>query len=793
MIRLPAAAFVIVFLLSVGAAGRAATNSGAADPLTFALPTGGTCSVTIAWNPADPFGLSDCLQQAQAASASGTAISVAPKEQCNATGNMSLYAGGYGDGLPATSAPLWEPYYLITDGQGALYISDGFDNRIRKVDRRQVMTTVAGSGPAFVGGYQGDGNPATCARLNIPMGIARDSAGDLYVSDWFDDVIRKIDTNGVISTVAGNSVLGYAGDGGPATAASLGDPFGVAVDSTGNLYIADTGNAVIRKVDTHGTITTIAGTGTSGYSGDGGPATKAQLYAPMSLRLDQSGNLYFAEYGNCVIRKINTAGIISTVAGNGRCGFSGDGGPATQAQLFGPADLSLDSAGNIYISDLVNFRIREVVAQTGAIQTVAGTGRQFGFTQTAGKATATDLLAVLGVAADNAGGFYFSDAFDVFHVDTRGYLSRVAGNNLSYTGDGRPAAIAELNQPQGVAAGGGNVYIADAQANRIRAVNTKTGVASTVAGTSYLGIPFASFGGDGGKATTAFLDHPGSVAADSAGNVYIADTGNDVIRKVNSRGIISTVAGTAPTCSTSFTCTRYPGFAGDGGPATSAQLNGPSAVAVDSAGNLYIADTSNNRIRKVSASGVITTLAGNGQAVCAFLSCVATGDGGPATSATLAAPGGIAVDPAGTVYIGDTADNVIRKVSPAGTISTVAGSGAPGGYTGDGQAAILASLQLPGGVATDGKGDLFIADTANAVVREVTPDGIIQTAVGSGPQVKTGHPNYPVPGYFGTYCGDRGSATGLCLAKPVAVAVDAKNNLYVADPNNARVWKVSAP
>src|SRR5205823_2166414 len=244
-----------------------------------------------------------------------------------------------------------------------------------------------------------------------------------------------------------------------ATAASLAAPFGVAVDAGGNLYIADTGNDVIRKVDTHGTITTVAGTGNAGYSGDGGPATRAQLSVPMSLRFDRNGDLYVAEYGNCVIRKIDTAGIISTVAGDGACGFSGDDGPATRAQLYGPADLSLDSSGDIYISDLVNFRIREVVAKTGVIRTVAGTGRQFGFTQTGGQATTTDLLAVLGVAADDAGGFYFSDAYDVFHVDTRGVLSRVAGNNLSYTGDGRPAVIAELYEPLGVAAGGGNVYI----------------------------------------------------------------------------------------------------------------------------------------------------------------------------------------------------------------------------------------------------------------------------------------------------------------------------------------------
>lgn len=776
---------VALLALASGSAASSATGY----PLTFALPTGGTCTVRVAFDPADPLGLGACAAQAAAAQGSGTTIGIAPAERCNATGAMSLFMGGYGENQPATGAPLWEPYYLIRDGGGNLYVSDTFDNRIRKIDTSGVMHTYAGSGPAYLGGDQGDGQQATCARLYFPMGLARDGAGDIFFSDWFDDVIRKIDPNGVITTVAGNGVRGSTGDGGPATAASLGSPFGVAVHN-GSLYIADSGNNEIRKVAPDGTITTVAGDGNSGYSGDGGPATQAEISVPMSIRFDSQGNLYFAEYDNCVIRKVDTAGIISTVAGTGKCGFSGDGGPATKAQLWGPDDISLDSAGDIYISDLVNFRIREVVASAQTIKTVAGTGLQSGFTRPGGAATSTNLLAALGVAADDNGGFYFTDPFNVFHVGPDGIVHRVGGDDLSYTGDGQPARVAELLQPLGVAAANGTIYVADASANRIRGVSLSTGLASTVAGRSYRGIPFPDYRGDGGPATSAFLDDPSGVAADPAGNVYIADTGNDVIRRISPTGVITTVAGVPPTCTSLFSCVRHPGFSGDGGRATRAELNGPTAVAVDSQGNLYIADTNNQRIREVDTHGIITTIAGNGVAACVDFVCEPTGDGGAATAATLAYPTGVAVFE-GTVYIGDTADNVVRAVSPAGSIATVAGNGFPG-YTGDGGQAVRASLQEPGGLAFDERGDLFIADTVNAVVREVNPFGTIETVAGNGPQVETSHPNYPTPGYFGTYCGDRGAATDLCLAKPTGVAV-ANGKLYIADANNARIWRVTLP
>ena len=321
-------------------------------------------------------------------------------------------------------------------------------------------------------GFSGDGGPATAARLNMSLGgVALDSAGNLYIADLLNERIRKVSPVGTISTYAGNGGYGFWGDGGPATAAQLSLPHGVALDSAGNLYIADSNNHRIRKVTPGGTISTYAGTGTEGFSGDGGPATAAHLDRPDGVALDSAGNLYIADLGNSRIRKVTPGGTISTYAGNGGYGFWGDGGPATAAQLR-PRGMALDPAGNLYIADFGNSRVRKVTPG-GTISTYAGTGTP------------------------------------------------------GFAGDGGPATAAQLSFPQGVALdSAGNLYIADSNNNRIRKV-TPGGTISTYAGTGLQG-----FSGDGGPAIDAQLWFPVGVALDSAGNLYIADQENQRIRKV---------------------------------------------------------------------------------------------------------------------------------------------------------------------------------------------------------------------------------------------------------------------
>ena len=338
---------------------------------------------------------------------------------------------------------------------------------------------------------------------------------------------------GIISTVAGigtniSSGSGYNGDGRAAINAELYWPNGVAIDGIGNLFIADYGNNRIRKIGTNGIITTVAGNGTEGYSGDGGAATNAELYNPTGVAMDRIGNLIISDNGNQRIRKVTTNGIINTVAGTGYVGYFGDGASATNAKLYYPYGIVVDGNGNLFIADKGNNRIRKVTTN-GIIITIAGNG-------------------------------------------TNGYV-----------GDGGTATNAELNQPTGVAVDGiGNVFIADSNNSRIREVATN-GIISTIAGNGYLG-----YCGDGGSAKNAEMWNPSGIASDGIGNLFIADSGNNVIRKISTNGIISTVAGNGTN-----------GYSGDGGPSTSAELT-PNGVSIDSGGNLFIADWRNSRIRKVT-------------------------------------------------------------------------------------------------------------------------------------------------------------------------------------------------
>ena len=314
--------------------------------------------------------------------------------------------GGYaGDGGPALSAEIHNAYNITPDASGNLYIADYANYRVRKVSPTGVITTVAGNGTL---GYSGDGGQATDAQLNCPACVAIDSHGNLYIADMMNSCIRKITPAGIISTVVGNGTRGYSGDGGPATAAQICFVYNVVVDAADNIYIPDEAYSVVRKVNAAGIISTIAGNGTNGNSGDGGPATAAQLSEPWSVALDNSGNVLILDLNANVVRKVNSAGIISTIAGiGGPEGYSGDGGPATAAQIAGATCIIVDHADNIYIADYDNSRIRKINA-AGIITTVVGTGTR-DFAGDGGLATAADINFPTGIALDASNNLYISD------------------------------------------------------------------------------------------------------------------------------------------------------------------------------------------------------------------------------------------------------------------------------------------------------------------------------------------------------------------------------------------------
>jgi uncharacterized protein (TIGR03437 family) len=650
------------------------------------------------------------------------------------TYTISTFAGGgLPVNIPGTTASL-SPGHVAADPAGNLFFVD--QNTVLRLDAATgILTQAAGNGTT---GFSGDNGPATSAQLYFPTGVAVDSAGNLYIADTDNNRIRKV-SNGVITTVVGNGFGGFSGDIGAATSARLANPVGVAVDSAGNLYIADADNNRIRKVS-NGVITTVAGNGLVGFSGDNGPAANAQLNNPFGVAVDSAGNLYITDTGNQRIRKVSN-GVIATVAGNGTAGFSGDNGPAISAKLGTPIGITVDLAGNLYIADRDNNRIRKVAS--GVITTAAGNGTE-GFSGDNGPAANAQLSVPISVAVDSPGNLYIADSYNNrIRKVANGAIATVAGGGTPLGGDG-PALSWQFGDPSGVAVdSAGNLYITDEASNRIWKVSN--GLIAVVAGNGTSG-----FSGDNGPATSAQLDKPIGAAVDSAGNLFIADTGNNRVRKV-ANGMITTVAGNAT-----------PGFSGDNGPATSAQLNVPYGVAVDSDGNLYIADSGNNRIRKV-ASGMVTTVAGNGTP--GF-----SGDGGPATAAVLDQPYGVAVDGAGNLYISDDYfDNRIRKVSN-GVITTVAGNGYPG-FGGDNIPATSTELWEPAGIALDSAGNLFIADLINQRIRKVS-NGVITTVAGNGME---------------GFSGDSGPAFNAQLSRPQGVAVDSSGNVYIADGGNNRI------
>jgi len=649
---------------------------------------------------------------------------------------VTTVAGGYvGDGKPATQASLQFPASVAQDRQGNTYVTDQGAQRIRKVTAAGVISTIAGTG---IAGFSGDGGQARLAQINAPLGITVDALGDIVFADAGNNRVRKITPAGIISTIAGNGTAGYSGDGGPATDASMNVPWGVVHDAAGNLYIADRTNNVVRKVNTAGIISTYAGNGTQGFCGDGGQATQACLYFPRSLAIDGRGVLYIADGLNRRVRRVKTNGIIDTVAGNGQAGFSGDGGPATQAAIGNPRGVAV-AGGALYISNAGSSRVRSVVLSTGVINTFIGSSAGYdgdnhapletmlslttggivvsssssalvadgvsarvrrlgggvvktmagGFEGDSGQALTAGMIFPQGIAFDPKGNLFVAEfgGHRVRKVDTSGKITTVAGTGVSgYSGDGGPATAAQLNFPQDVIAdSAGNLFISDVWNNVIRKVDAVSGIITTFSAD-------ANFGGG-----------LGFMAFDALGNLHVGDAGACTVWRLDSNGVATAVAGVA------FSC----GYNGDGIQATTAQLNVPYGVAFDPAGNLYIADAGNNRVRKVNSAGFITTLAGDGTA-CAD-STTACGDGGTPTAAQLNSPISVAAS-GGALYIADEADVRVRRVA-GGIITTYAGTGY-GGYNGNGLAALSTNLDDPLDLAFNPlNGALYVVDDVQARVR----------------------------------------------------------------------------
>jgi uncharacterized protein (TIGR03437 family) len=636
------------------------------------------------------------------------------------------------------------------------------------------IETVAGSA------NMGDGGFATAAQISTIQGIAIDRFGNLYLSDTGNHRVRKISTSGLITTLAGTGVAGFSGDGGPATAAQLNLPYGLAADLAGNLYVADLGNDRVRRIGPDGVITTAAGNGNRGSSSDGGAATSAPLLTPRNVVVDAAGNLYFSEFDGHRVRKVTPAGIISTVAGTGVAGLSGDGGQAVAAQLDFPAGLAVDRLGALYIADSQNHRVRKILAG-GVISTVVGgspstaletpvgvavdlagtiyvadAGNEVVDSYTAAGAWASvgapgQLTAPHDVAVDLNGVLYIANGTHIVKVAS-GQIQTVAGDGyLHAIGDGGLATAALLSQPSAIALNGaGSLYIADTGTQRVRQV-LPTGVIQTLAGTGVAGAA-----ADKVVASAATLNSPMGVALDSAGDVLIADTGNNRVRQVTTDGLIHNLVGTGAS-----------GLGAEGLPPAQTQLDGPRGVCTGRGGTLFVVDTLNNRVLQAAPQALVVTAAGNGAPGDA-------GDGGPARLAQLNQPSACALDSAGDLFIADTLNHSIRKVDPSGTISTVAGTGAAG-FSGDQGPATAATISAPAGVVVDDNGDIFIADTGNNRIRQVTPDGLIHTIAGQN---------------AASFSGDGGPAASAQINAPGGLLLDGAGDLYFADTGNNRVRRL---
>jgi serine/threonine protein kinase/sugar lactone lactonase YvrE len=636
-----------------------------------------------------------------------------------------------GDGMPARQVVLGHCDDIKCDREGNIYVSDAGYLTIVKIDRNGILHVLAS--PELT--------PAD--RLVAPHGLVVDKSGAIYFAEVF--VIRKLLPNGAIVPFVGNHTKGFTADGAPAGGSAVAEVTGIAQAADGSIFFSELSNRRVRRVDAQGRLQTVAGNGIQGFAGDGGPALRAALGGPRGLAFDRAGNLFIADSGNQAVRRVGLDGRITTVAGRGVIGNlacpsglafnqkdelfvadpckrqvlvvrnggitavggigedhaepSGDGGPATKAS-FDQWAITFDQEENLLVTGPVYGHIYRI-ARDGTFKVVAGSGL-WDAPRDATPASQALFDQPSGVAVDRAGNVFVSDvaANRIYRLDRAGIVNKVAGAGhlfFGYDGEGTPARNYRLNGPDGIRAGPrGNIVFADRRNNMVREVTAEQRLRSLA------GNRDPGFSGDGGRAVDAALNSPSGVCLDSAGNVYIADSGNHRVRKVTPDGRIVTVAGNGT-----------PDFSGDGGAAERAALKNPSAVEVDSEGNLYIADTDNHRVRRVSG-GVISTLAGNGRPGY-------SGDDGPAANANLGLPADLALGPNRQLYVLDRPNHRVRKIDLAsGIITTFAGNG-DGTASGDGGPAVSAGLGRAGGIAVDAASNVYVTDLESKQLRIIRP------------------------------------------------------------------------
>ena len=591
---------------------------------------------------------------------------------------VSTYAGanetGFLDGFTTgtVQSKFNKPRGVAVDAFGNVYIADTDNHRIRKITPTGVVTTLAGS-------------------FNNPKGVAVDVNGNVYVADELNHVIRKITSTGVVTTVAG-STIGFAE--GTGSSAKFCYPNGIVANVDGNLYVADSGNNRIRKITPTGVVTTLAGTSIPGNVD--GASTIAQFYFPIGIDIDAFGNLYVADSQNHRIRKITPTGVVTTLAGS-TIGLAD--GTGSLAKFNNPKGVAVDLNGNVYVADEANHKIRKITS-TGVVTSIAGNGFAGDIDDQGDRAR---LNLPFGIAFDENGNFYVGDTENnkIKKVTSAGDVSNYAGDTSGYV-DGTSAIakiyISGLTNIGITIDAQGTVYFTDSSNFKIRKISP-SGIVSTIAGSGIRGE-------SNGIRSKASFDYPCGIVLDSFGNLFVTEGNGNKVRKITPDGVVTTFAGSISD------------FGGStDGIGTSALFNRPTGLAIDSGNNIYVADSGNNRIRKITPTGVVTTLAGSTQG---FVN-------GTGSSAKFNNPRGVAVDLNGNLYVSDTGNHSIRKITSTGVVTTLAGSGTQGYVDGMGN---VAQFYSPQGLTLDTNGNIFVADSFNRRIRIITPSLIVSTYAG---------------------------------------------------------------